>query len=386
MSDKDAASSPLKVLLVSAHIGAGHTQAARAVLEALRTAAPEIRAEHLNLLSVSPRFFRALYNGAYVLGMTRFPRIYGLGFRLANRPPRCGPGLLERVRVRHEAMWLRQLERAVLVRGPELILHTHFLGPPVVGELIARNRLAARQMVAVTDIEMHRWWYAEDVDRWFVPADTTAAVLRRWGVGAERITVSGIPIRSKWTAPLDRDRVLSAWRIPRDKKIVILTGGTEFTCGPVERIARGVLASCPEVCLVVLAGRNKKLLARMSRHPGAAEGRLVLVPFTDRAHELVEVCSLMVTKAGGVTTAECLAKGTAMVLLRPVPGQESGNAEYLAAQGAAVITRNADQAVAQVRRLLGDPAALEAMSAGARRLHRPAAQIIAESVLGAVCP
>ena len=153
--------------------------------------------------------------------------------------------------------------------------------------------------------------------------------LRRWGVHERHITVSGIPIHPKWARPLDRRKILRDWRLPADRKIVLLAGGTEFTCGPVVRIARHIAEVCPQAYVVVLAGRSKKLLAELAASP-LAPGRLVGVGFTDRVHELVEACSLMVTKPGGVTTAECLAKGTPMVLMNPVAGQEGGNAEYLA--------------------------------------------------------
>lgn len=383
MSPPAAAARPVgtKVLLVSAHVGAGHTQAAKALLESLRASAPDLDVEHLEILALTSRWFRAYYNGGYVLGMTRFPKLYGLGFRLSDRPHRPGRAPAERLRLWGERRCLKRFEEYLHAARPQLIVHTHFLAPPLVGRLIAQGRLPTRQMVVATDIHLHRWWYARNVAHWFVPSEQSAAAAKRWGVRPDRITVSGIPLLGKWTAPLDRDRIYADWRLPRDRRIVVLSGGTEFVCGPVAAIARGILAAAPDACVVALAGRNKKLLGRLSALPEAARGRLVPVPFTGRANELLEVCSMMVTKAGGLTTAECLAKGAPMVLLDPVAGQESGNAEYLARVGAAVIARGAEQAVAEVRRLLASPPLLAAMAQAARREHRPATRIITEKIL-----
>jgi len=103
--------------------------------------------------------------------------------------------------------------------------------------------------------------------------------------------------------------------------------------------------------------------------------------FTDRAHALAEVCELMITKAGGATTAECLSKGVPMVLLKPVPGQERDNARHFARHGAATIARGAAGAVAEARRLLKDAAAREKMSAAAHGLYLPGAGTIVEELL-----
>jgi processive 1,2-diacylglycerol beta-glucosyltransferase len=85
----------------------------------------------------------------------------------------------------------------------------------------------------------------------------------------------------------------------------------------------------------------------------------------------------MVTKAGGVTTAECLSKSLPMVFLRPVPGQEEGNALYFEREGAGVIAPTTRQVVEAVCNLLADDHALRQLAVNARRLFRPGAEVIA---------
>ena len=311
--------------------------------------------------------------------MTKLHALYGLGFRLTDRPQRAARSIVERRRLWTERLALRRFARHLLEHRPNVIINTHFLAAPVIGRMISQGRLEARQIVVVTDIQVHRFWYAENVEHWFVPADFSADLLRRWGIRDRQITVSGIPIHPKWTERLDRRKIMQDWLLPTDKKIVLLAGGTDFTCGPIARTAREILRACRNAFLVVLAGRDKKLLANLARI-AATNPRLKPLGFTDRAHELVEVASLMVTKAGGITTAECLAKGRAMVLLPPVPGHETGNAEYLARQGAAVVARKGDDVAETVRGLLADQNALKKLSENARRLHKPATQTITEAI------
>ena len=45
--------------------------------------------------------------------------------------------------------------------------------------------------------------------------------------------------------------------------------------------------------------------------------------------------SLLIGKPGGLTSAEAMASGTPMLIIRPLPGQERGNTEMLVRNGAA---------------------------------------------------
>ena len=390
MNDQGHSPPPRRILIASSSVGAGHNQAAQAIGAALRSAfsraprpdqAPEV--DIVDTLAYATRPFRAFYAGGYALLVSRLPRLYGLGYWLKNRPQGPRRSLGERRRLWQERQSLRRFGRYVLDARPDLIVNTHFLSSPYITHLVRSGRLETRQMVVVTDIREHRYWFSEGVEHWFVAAERTGRALQRWGIPPQQITVSGIPIHPKWTAPLDRQKVLAEWRLPSDRPIVLLSGGAEFTCGPVVQIARQIRQGCPQAFVAVLGGRNKKLLAALSRLPEAGRD-FVGIAFTDRVHELVEVCCLMVTKAGGLTTAECLAKGTPMVLLKPVPGQEAGNAAYFAAEGAAVLAQDPADVVAHVSRLLNDTGGLARMGDNARRLHRPAAQTIAEAVCRAV--
>lgn len=383
MSSSETASDPGRVMIVSSSVGSGHNAAAAAIQLGLQQADPRIAIESIDVLDYTPWVFRAYYAGGFALGMSKFPRVYGLGFHLTNHPWGPARGLAERGRILLERLAMRRFGEHLLASRPDVVLCTHFLASPLVGRLIRDGKLDAKLLVAVTDDCVHRFWYAANVDHWFVPAQCSAASLQNCGIEPQRITVSGIAIHAKWTQPADRQRVLADWSLPADRKIVLLSGGTDFTCGPIVRIARAIVDTCPKACVVVLAGRNKKLLARLSKLDQTPE-RIRPMGFTDRLNELVEVCSLMVTKAGGIITAECLAKAAPMVFLRPVPGHEAGNARYFQSEGAAVITRNVGDVARTVARLLDRPEELARLSENARRLYRPGTATICKAICGAM--
>jgi processive 1,2-diacylglycerol beta-glucosyltransferase len=374
--------SPRRILIVTASVGAGHNQAARALVETLRRNAPEMRVECRDVLDYVPRRFRLKYAGGYAMTVSRFPRFYGIGYAITDHPRGPGRTLMERRRLWSEARVLGALGRAVDEFRPDTIVHTHFLAPPYLARRSQRRGEALRQFIVTTDVLPHRWWYCEGVQRYFTAHEPGRARLIELGAPEDRIVVSGMPIHPKWTESLPpREEICREWSLPADRPIVLLSGGTDFTCGPIVKIARRLTAGNPSARVVVLGGRNKKLLGKLSRLSETREGRIIPQGFTDRVHELASVAEVMLTKAGGLTTAECLAKRLPMVFLPPVPGQERHNAEFFAQHGAGKIARNVRQVIAKTTELLHSPEQRQAMSRAAGELYSPGAQTIIDAIL-----
>lgn len=375
-----------RVLIVSASVGAGHNQAARAILAGLTEADPGIDAEWVDALALTGSWFRWQYAGGYALLVTRLPWLYGFGYRLMDRPvgPRLGTG--ERLRMLFERRALRRFRRIVMERRPVLVVSTHFLSPPAVGRWIADGVEGIRQMVVVTDHHMHRFWCSPHAQRYFVPDEYARERLLDFGVDPERIEQSGIPVHPKWTRPLDEGAIRSAWNLPGDKPFVLISGGVDFTIGPIEKLAVQLCRRMPDVRVGVLAGGNKALAASLAGQPEAqgACPRLRAIPFTDRIHELSHLADLMVTKPGGMTISECATQGTPCVLLKPVPGQEAFNARYLVEKGGAVQAQTMTEALDLVIQLLRDRSRLDRLKSDIAQLARPATAQICAQILEAI--
>src|SRR5512140_347351 len=109
--DPEIQSKPCEVLIVSAGVGAGHNQAARAIVEGLRLASPSLAVEQVDVLTFMSRAFRTYYNGGFKLSMTRLPRAYGVGFWMTNRPNTARRGISERIRLASEWRSLKKFRQ-----------------------------------------------------------------------------------------------------------------------------------------------------------------------------------------------------------------------------------------------------------------------------------
>ena len=95
--------------------------------------------------------------------------------------------------------------------------------------------------------------------------------------------------------------------------------------------------------------------------------------FTKEIDELMAVADLVVSKPGGLTTSETLARGAAMVIVNPIPGQESRNSDFLLENGAAIKVNNTATLAYKITNLLADPERMNRLKANVRRVAKPRA-------------
>ncbi|MBU4149418.1 MAG: galactosyldiacylglycerol synthase, partial [Candidatus Omnitrophica bacterium] len=111
--------------------------------------------------------------------------------------------------------------------------------------------------------------------------------------------------------------------------------------------------------------------------------RIVVFGHVDNVDELMEISSMVITKPGGLTTTEALAKDLPMIIVRPIPGQELKNTEFLLSQGVALRAQDREDIAALVKELLlKSNNKLMEMRTRAAELKKPnAAMDIAELLL-----
>jgi processive 1,2-diacylglycerol beta-glucosyltransferase len=103
--------------------------------------------------------------------------------------------------------------------------------------------------------------------------------------------------------------------------------------------------------------------------------------------ELMAVADVVISKPGGLTSAEVLARGSVLAIVNPIPGQESRNSDYLLENGAAVKIGPVATLSYKIDALLNDRKRLARLKANARRLGRPeAAFAAADKVLAMITP
>ena len=93
------------------------------------------------------------------------------------------------------------------------------------------------------------------------------------------------------------------------------------------------------------------------------------------------VSDLLISKAGGLTTSEALASNLPMLIYRPIPGQEEGNANYLKQAGVARVAYTMEQFKEEFECLFCGPELLPKMSERCSVIKKPLAALQGSKIL-----
>ena len=357
-----------RLLILSVSAGAGHVRAAQALEAAARAATPAIDATHLDLLSIVPREFRKLYGEQYIKLVEKSPQLWSWLYTKSDRTSR--DSLIGKLKRAAEKLNARKLWEEMEQHAPDAVLCTHFLPAELLSRARARGRKTPPLWVQVTDFDVHALWVQPHVDRYCVASDEIAFRLAERGVPRAKISVTGIPVMPQFSAPLDRAACAAELGVdPRRFTVLMMAGGAGV--GSLDALAVRLLALPGELQLVALAGRNAELLKKLQALAKKHRGRLFPLGFTTTVERVMTAADLVVTKPGGLSVSECLAKGRPMLLVAPIPGQEERNADYLLEAGAAVKAIDAATLAYKLGRLMADPARLAAMGEAAHRIATP---------------
>ncbi len=341
-----------RVLILSTSAGAGHNRAAEALHECARAGFPGLETEWIDSLKFTNRLFARLYERSYFWMAGRAPELWGYLYKHAQPDPEQR---LQKAIELHDRLVYRKLMRRVEEFRPDAVLCTHFLPANV---LLAK-RLEVPLYVVVTDFDVHGLWINRRASGYFVASEEVQVLLARHGYPPERILVTGIPIHPVFAREISRP--------PSDLPTVLLMGGG-FGMGPMVEALEGLLSLDLPFRLIVIAGKNEKLRKKLE---AVSRGRAGIQGFVTNIQDFMDRSDLIITKAGGLTVSECLARRLPMVLFSPIPGQEECNADYLLERGAAVKARSLDVLDFKVRELLADPARLDRMKKAAAAAARP---------------
>src|SRR5450755_2396833 len=176
----------MRILILSASVGAGHMRAAEAVELAVRQESPDATVANYDVLSLMPPAFATVYRDGYFDLVARSPRVLGWLYEATDKPfhkARLQAGI-ERAGARHLLKKIRAFE-------PDVVICTHFLPTPLLDRERKKGRIKARIITVVTDFEVHGMWLSAPSDHYFVATDEAQAHLEALGISPSIITVSG---------------------------------------------------------------------------------------------------------------------------------------------------------------------------------------------------
>ncbi|HEY9775542.1 MAG TPA: glycosyltransferase [Planktothrix sp.] len=184
--------------------------------------------------------------------------------------------------------------------------------------------------------EFWRGWACPDANVTCVPNELGKKQLIEWGVRAERIFVSGMPVNPDFTkAPsVSKAEFRNHLGLHADRLTVCINGGWAGG-GNMLSIYRELGRVRRQVQAIFLCGHNRSFYEQAKKEAKHSPIPTAVLPFHDRMSDLMAAVDLMVTKAGGLTTFEAIARRLPMAIdmvTKPMP-QEAGTVKIICEQG-----------------------------------------------------
>ena len=342
----------------------GHVKCAEAIAEEIYASQPDASVITVDVMDyLFPHFSKVIYKGFSLL-VSRLPGMYNHLNRAAGK--HAGVPMKKAIAAR--------LDKLMEQTKPDLIISNL----PVCSKYISAYkelRVCKQPLFTyITDITVHDEWIADKTDLYFVGDESTGNALISKGVSAEKIVVSGIPVKRVFKSAFEDAALKSQEKadgsLEKDdlemhtkKRLLIMGGGLGLVPGGSRLLKRLNEESCFEVTLI--AGKNRSLEKRARRK----WKNINVVGFTNKISDYMAAADLVLTKPGGITTFEAIASRTPMYIVDPFLEQEMGNAHFIESKniGRVVWSRDCDVA-SDIINFLKDTALIDTMKENMAKL------------------
>jgi len=350
--------------------------AASAVCTALQAQYPDVDTRVVDSYKYAASVVSRVVSNGYIGMVKTIPQMYRFLYNRAEKATEVGPF----------RTWLHQftagnLRALLLEERPDVVVCTHAFPCGVMAEYKKEFADAPPVVGVVTDFVVHSFWIHRNIEGYAVATEEMRNTLVARGVRRDRIVVSGIPVNGIFAQqPPDRDALREKLGLPTDRSAVLVMGGG-LGIGPIETMMGALDNVKTPLCAVVIVGRNVRMEQRVLEAANNVRYPVRVLRFVDNVNEYMHACDTLVTKPGGLTSAEALVAHIPMVLFKPLPGQEERNTRYLMERKAALRAKTAADLTRNVERLLLSPERRDQMRAAMERLGKPDAAVDIASLI-----
>src|SRR5207237_10230399 len=136
----------------------------------------------------------------------------------------------------------------------ETVRATHAIAMCALG---AEGRRTPPHTSVVTDFVAHSQWIARHIDCYCVAADEVKHGFTARGVPAQRIVVTGMPVRAEFAEPVDPAAVRAALGLGDRAPVVLAMAGSQGSFGRLPDVARALDALEWPLQGLLVAGHDK---------------------------------------------------------------------------------------------------------------------------------
>lgn len=231
-------------------------------------------------------------------------------------------------------VWARDLNHYIEDYQPDVIICTHVLSATLVNIMQERNWIKATTVGIVTDFTVHPLWEeARHIDYYVTPSELLEFQMKRKGLSEHKILPFGIPIKPEFSQRMEQKQARELLGIDTEKRTILLMSGS-MGYGKIDESIEKLDALNLDFQVIVVCGNNKRMHHKVSALQ--TQKQFYIYGYVSNVDIMMDAADCIITKPGGITTSEAMAKGLPMIMINPIPGHEMRNAEFMMNNGLAM--------------------------------------------------
>lgn len=368
----------MKVLILSCNTGAGHNACARALQEVFEER--QVPCDIRDALAFVSKEVSKLISQGHVWLYKNMPKLWADGYSYAEKHPQTLDD--ESAAFRLLSLGCKRLRLCIESQGYTHIISTHLFPAMMLTQIQRSHPLPIQTAFVATDYTASPGYDSITADWCFMPDASLMDQFGRGEIPAERIVPSGIPVRPAFHQITARAQARYRLGMDPDHRHLLVMCGS-MGCGPLKTILE-LLAqeASDDTEISVVCGTNQKLSRKLDRSLGRYPN-IHIHDFVDNVSLMMDSADLYLTKPGGLSSSEALAKQLPMVFIPAVAGCESYNNLFFTQLGAARSADTPERIARSCVELLSHPERLNAMRAAmAEGAKKHPAQTVCEVMLG----
>lgn len=354
----------MKILILSVKAGMGHHATGMALkneFEAHGAACVMLDAFEY----VTPILSETISRG-YLLSTKLTPKMYGQFYRMAEKKQSVDPNFLQKTL---NKLLSSKLMKFIKSYEPDAIISTHIFAAQIVSYLKEKGKVDCLTLGIVTDFTVHPFWEETSLDYYVTASRLLNLQLEKKGISKKKALPVGIPIHPKFGKSIPKEEARAALRIADKQTILVIMGSMGY--GHIMKELLKLDEMRGDFQILCVCGNNKRLRTLVSGHTW--KKKMHVYGYVDNVDVMMDAADVIVTKPGGLTTSEFLAKGLPAIVLDPIPGQEDRNVEFLLNNGLAIKVSDTFPIDEAVYQLLLHEWRLELLSTAAKFMGKPGA-------------
>ncbi len=317
----------MKGLVFSITTGQGHNQTAKVMAEQLEKNG--IACKYMDVYEyIHPKLSESL-NKIYLMSTKNIPKMYGTGYRILEMREAGNNRVLPKLT---NTLLAKKLLKLLREEEPDFIICTHVFAALLVTYLKDHFSKKTHTIGIVTDYTIHPFWEDTKLDYYVTASELLEHQGLKKGISPGKLKAFGIPIDPKFARKHTKAEAFSLLGLPQKRTVLVMSGSMGF--GKVTDGIRELDRLPFDFQIATICGNNKKLKEQIDNLELKKD--IYNYGYVNNVDIFMDAADCIVTKPGGLTTSEALAKGLPMIMNNPVPGQEDRNVEFLLNAGAAL--------------------------------------------------